>query len=178
MYLEHLAFVIKKAGWKVTKIHAHLTFEQKRFKKKFFLMNQKSRQESKNNIEKDFYKLMNNSNFVTTDLIKQDIEKKYNNKLIKLDKEDKFYVIKLNTINYQRLSDLEAAENFEKKEKKKKVRLNLVNFSERKSEALRNQKVEALIDFDEECSSSIKSLAIKQSDKVNLTTRYLNVAYV
>ena len=27
MYLEHLAFVIKRAGWKVTKIHAHLTFE-------------------------------------------------------------------------------------------------------------------------------------------------------
>ena len=26
MYLEHLAFVIKKVGWKVTKIHAHLTF--------------------------------------------------------------------------------------------------------------------------------------------------------
>ena len=26
-------------------------------------MNQKSRQESKNNIEKDFYKLMNNPNF-------------------------------------------------------------------------------------------------------------------
>ena len=42
MYLE--------AGWKVTKIHAHLTFEQKRFKKKFILMNQKSRQESENNI--------------------------------------------------------------------------------------------------------------------------------
>ena len=50
MYLEHLAFVIKRAGWKVTKIHAHLTFEQKRFKEKFILMNQKSRQLSKNNI--------------------------------------------------------------------------------------------------------------------------------
>ena len=36
MYLEHLAFVMKRAGWKVTKIHAHLTFEQKRFKKKLF----------------------------------------------------------------------------------------------------------------------------------------------
>ena len=63
MYLEYLAFVIKRAGWKVTKLHAHLTFEQKRFKKKIILMNQKSRQESKNNTEKDFYKLMNNSNF-------------------------------------------------------------------------------------------------------------------
>ena len=50
-----LVFVIKRAGWKVTKIHAHLTFEQKRFKQKIILMNQKSRQELKNNIEKDFY---------------------------------------------------------------------------------------------------------------------------
>ena len=135
IYLEELAFVIKRAGWKVTKIHAHLTFEQKRFKQKFILVNQKSRQESKNDIEKDFYKLMNNSNFgydcrnnldnckfvrifdelkeltyveryhnifdpkfsefVTIDLIKQNIEETYNDKLIKLDKEDKFYQIKL-----------------------------------------------------------------------------------
>ena len=116
--------------------------------------------------------------FVTTDLIKQDIEEKYNDKLIKLDKEDKFYAIKLNTINDQKISDLEAAANFEKKKNKNKKRLNLVDFSERKSKTLRNKKVKALIDFDEEYSSSIKSLAIKQSDKVNLTTRYLNVAYV
>ena len=63
MYLEHLSFAIKRAGWKFKKIPVHLTFEQKRFKKKFILMNKKSRQESKNNIEKDFYKLTNNSNF-------------------------------------------------------------------------------------------------------------------
>ena len=35
MYLKYLAFVIKRAGWRVTKIYAHLTFEQKRFKEKF-----------------------------------------------------------------------------------------------------------------------------------------------
>ena len=63
MYFEDLAFCIKRAGWKVTKIHAHLTFEQKRFKQKFILMNQKSQQESNNSVEKDFYKLINNSNF-------------------------------------------------------------------------------------------------------------------
>ena len=63
MYLEDLVFFIKRAGWKVTKIHLSLTFEQKRFKEKFILMNQKWRQQSKNNAEEDFYRLMNNSNF-------------------------------------------------------------------------------------------------------------------
>ena len=45
MSLEDLAFAIIIAGWKVTKIHSNLTFEQSRFKNKFILMNQKSRQE-------------------------------------------------------------------------------------------------------------------------------------
>ena len=63
IYLEDLVFCIKRAGWKMTKIHSHLTFEQSRFKRNFIFMNQKSRQLSKNNVEKDFYKLMNNSNF-------------------------------------------------------------------------------------------------------------------
>ena len=60
MYLEDLAFCIKRAGSKITKIYSHLTFEQSIFKRKFILMNQKSRQQSKNDIEKDFYKHMNN----------------------------------------------------------------------------------------------------------------------
>ena len=187
MYLEQLAFVIKRVRWRVTKIHAHLTFEQKRFKEKFILMNQKSWQEVKTNIEKDFYKLMNNANFgydcrnnldnckfvpifdeikeviylsryfnyfdqrisdfVTTDLIKQNIEERYNDKLIKLDKEDRFYKIKLNLLNTERSSDIEAAENFEKKREKNKKRTNLVDFSVRKNKALKNQKIKSLIDF-------------------------------
>ena len=105
-------------------------------------MNQKSRQESKYSIEKDFYKLMNNLNFgydsqnnldncqfvptfdeykevtyvrryfnffdprvsqfVTGDLIRQEIEEKYNDRLIKLDKEDNFYPTKLNSLNAER----------------------------------------------------------------------------
>ena len=38
------------------------------------------------------------SEFVTTILLKADIEEKFNKKLIKLDKEDRFYEIKLQTI--------------------------------------------------------------------------------
>ena len=61
----------------------------------------------------------------------------------------------------------------EKKNKKKK-RKNLIDYSERKNEALTNQKIKSLIDFDEEYSASIKSLAIQKDTKINLTTRFLN----
>ena len=50
----------------------------------------------------------------------------------------------------------------------------MTDYTERKDEALRDQKIKNLIDFDEEYCSSIRSLAIKKSVKVNLTTRYLN----
>ena len=47
----------------MTKLYSHFTFEQDCFKKEFVLMNQKSRQNAKNEIEKKIYKLMNNANF-------------------------------------------------------------------------------------------------------------------
>ena len=63
MYLEQLCFAINRAGWSVTKIYSRNTFKQECFKKNFILMNQHSRKNAKNSNEKDFYKLMNNSNF-------------------------------------------------------------------------------------------------------------------
>ena len=81
---------------------------------------------------------------------------------MKLDKEDKFYEIKLQTFKTERLTDLESAEKFEQRKKEKK-RTKLVDFTDRKSEALTNQKVKSLIDFDEEYSSSIRSIAIEKS---------------
>ena len=44
MYIEDLVFCITRGGWKVTKIHSHITFKQSRFKEKSILMNQTSRQ--------------------------------------------------------------------------------------------------------------------------------------
>ena len=45
------------------KIYTHYTFEQARFKRDFDLMNQKSRENAKNAIKKEFFQLMNNTNF-------------------------------------------------------------------------------------------------------------------
>ena len=57
--LEDLKFLITRCCWKVTKICLYYTFEQARFEREFVLMNQKSRQNVKNAIEKNFFKLMN-----------------------------------------------------------------------------------------------------------------------
>ena len=177
-------------------------------------MNQKSRQKSKNNVEIDFYKLMNNSNFgydcrnnidncqfvpifeeykeisyinryhnifdkrvssfITPDILKHKAEEDYNGKLMKLDKEDRFYEIKLQTLNAERRSSLESAEIFEKNWIRNKKRKTLHDYGTRKDEVFRNQQIKSLTDFDEDYSSSIRSVAVQKSLKVNLTTRFLN----
>ena len=102
--------------------------------------------------------------------------------LSKLDKEDRFYEIKLQTIKTERLEQLEAAEKFDKQKKKNKIRTKLIDFMNRKNEGLTNQKVKNLIDFDEEYTYSINmedeeytySIATEKSSKISLTTRFLN----
>ena len=63
LYAENLYFLTTHAGWKVTKIYDHYTFKRDTFKKDFVVMNQNARKTAKTKIEKDFYKLLNNSNF-------------------------------------------------------------------------------------------------------------------
>ena len=58
-----MRFLITCCGWKVTKIYFHFTFEQSMFKKDFVISNQIARQNAQTEMEKKFYKLMNNSNF-------------------------------------------------------------------------------------------------------------------
>ena len=63
LYAESLHFLIKRAGWLVTSIYEHFTFEQSKFKKHVVIMNQKFRQKATCPVERDFYKLLNNSIF-------------------------------------------------------------------------------------------------------------------
>ena len=114
------------------------------------------------------------SEFVTGELLKADIEEKYNGKQSKLDNEDRFYEIKLHTIKTERLQQLEAAEKLEQQKKINKKRSKLIDFIDRKNEALTNEIVKSLIDFDEEYSCSIRSVAIEKSLKINLTPQFLN----
>ena len=111
---------------------------------------------------------------VSSDLIRQEIEEKYNYSLMKLSKDDNYYEVKLSTLNTEKSESLEAAENFDKKNKRNKKKRTLYHYLERQEEAYRNNKIKSLIDFDEEYVSSVKSLAVKKETNVNLTTRFFN----
>ena len=51
VYAEDLHFLINRAGWLVTRIYKHYTFEQSKFKKEFVTMNQKSSQTATSNVK-------------------------------------------------------------------------------------------------------------------------------
>ena len=63
LYAEGLYFLTTRAGWEVTKIYDHFIFKQDTFKRDFVVMNQNARKTANTKVEKDFYKLLNNSNF-------------------------------------------------------------------------------------------------------------------
>ena len=176
-------------------------------------MNQKARQNAKNSIETDFFKLMNNANFgydcrnnldncqfvpifdemnevtylkryynyfdmevskfVSCDLIRAEVEEKYNNSVMKLSKDYKFYQVKLTALKAGKQQDLESVEAFEKKNKKMKRKRTIVDHMSRHEEAYKNSKIKSTIDFDEEHTNSIKYLAVGKKSNVKLTTRFM-----
>ena len=152
-----------------------LYFWARNVQETFYLKNQKSGQNAKNSVEKDFYKLINNSNFgydcrnnrdcrnnydccqfvsiynkikeityikkhynffdpkvskfVTSDLIAQETEEKYNDDRIKLSKEDMFLKIKKFAIHTDKARALDSLKEFDKKVKDKKKEKNSLSLS-------------------------------------------------
>ena len=93
---------------------------------------------------------------------------------MKLSKGNKYYEIKLSTLNAEKSESLEPAENFGKNNKRNKKKRTLYHYLERQEETYRNKKIKTLIDFDEEYVSSVIFLPIEKETKVNWTTRFLD----
>ena len=213
LYLEHLALLIKRLVWVVTKIHQHITFEQKRFKKNFIIRNQNARQKAKNNVEKDFYKLLNNSDFgydcrnnidnctfvpifdelqdvsylkkyysyfnpaikdfVSEDVILEEINQNYLDRLNKLKSTDRFYLVKKASIEENWKTELEALESYKKKKRTSKKRKSLVEYNDYKDAISQNPNIKSIINFDINQANSIKSLAVQTKSTVDITTRFI-----
>ena len=214
IYIEELKFLIFRCGWKVTKLYRHFYFEQSRFKKDFILMNQKARQLSKNLIESNFCKLLNNANFgydcrssldncffepirdeigeisyirkyhrsvfnpevskfINSQIIKEEIETKYNNRMGKLSHEDPFYSARARSIENARAAGEEALRSFVAKENREKKRKIFKGYNDRVNEANASDKIKTLIDFRHDQTASIKALGVRKQENVKITTRFI-----
>ena len=213
LYIEDLQFLIKRAGWIVTKLYSHFTFEQGKIKKDFVMMNQYSRQKATNDIEKNFYKLMNNSNFgfdcrnnannlkfepllneieelsyikkyhslydekvkqfVSSEILEKKINQDFDQELSEIKDNDPFRDIKINEITNRKEVNLDALECLKKKEKRGKKRKLKDDYSDRKNSIIHDKKIKTMIDFEENNSASIKSLAIKKPTTVKVSSRFI-----
>ena len=94
VYYKNLEYFLK-LGLKVTKVHRILTFDEKSFLKEYIDLDTELRKKSKNDVEKDLFKLMNNAIFgesMENVLNRSDIKLINNNpeKLLKLIKQPNF----------------------------------------------------------------------------------------
>ena len=94
VYYKNLEYYLK-LGLKVTKIHRILTFDEKPFLKEYIDLNTELRKKSKNDLEKDLFKLMNNAIF------RKSMENVLNRSNIKLINNNPEKLLKLIKPNFQ-----------------------------------------------------------------------------
>ena len=90
VYYKNLEYYLK-LGVKVTKVHRILTFDEKPFLKEYTDLNTELRKQSKNDLEKDLFKLMNNAIFGKS---MENVLNRSNIKLINNNPEKLFKLIK------------------------------------------------------------------------------------
>ena len=111
--------------------------------------------------------------FITSRVLKEEMDKRFNNERQKIKETDKFYAAKIRSIENRRNAENEALERFKEREKKHHKRTGLISYIDRIDDANKNQKVKTIIDFSDQDTASIKSLDIKTNDKVKITTRFI-----
>ena len=93
--------------------------------------------------------------------------------MTRLSKDDKFYEIKASVKKFERKESLDSLETFDKKNKRMKKKRTIIDYAQCKEIAHKNNKIKSIIDFDEEQTNCIKSLAIEKKSSIALTTRFM-----
>ena len=85
--------------------------------------------------------------FITSRVLKEEIDERFNNERQKIKETDKLYAAKIRSIENRKNAENEALERFKEREKKQHKRTGLIHYVDRIDEANKNEKVKAIIDF-------------------------------
>ena len=86
---------------------------------------------------------------------------------------DQFKEIRITELKNRRDENFDALELLKKKEKRMKKRKVKDDFNERKTSFLEDRRIKTMIDFEENNCASIKSLVIKGSTNVKVSSRFI-----
>ena len=86
---------------------------------------------------------------------------------------DPFRNIRITELNNRKDENFDALELMKKKEKRSKKRKVKDDFTNRKISLFEDRKIKTMIDFEENNSSSIKSLIIKGSTNIKVSSRFI-----
>ena len=104
--------------------------------------------------------------FITSRILKEDIDERSNNERQKIKESDKFYAAKIRSIENRRNGESEALEAFKKKEKKCHKKAGLTSFVDRLDVANKDEKVKSIIDFSDQDTASFKAFSIKKTTRL------------
>ena len=111
--------------------------------------------------------------FITSRILKEDIDERFNNERQKIKETDKLYAAKIRSIENRKNAENEGLERFKEREKKDHKKSGLTSYVDRIDDANKNQKVKTIIDFSDQDTTSIKALGIKTNDKIKIATRFI-----
>ena len=94
--------------------------------------------------------------FITSRVLKEEIDERFNNEKQKIKETDKFYVAKIRNTENRKNAENEVLERFKEREKKQHKTTGLISYVDRIDEANKNEKVKAIIDFSDQDTASIR----------------------
>ena len=104
--------------------------------------------------------------FITSRVLSENIQERYNNERQLIKEDDKFYAAKIRSLENRRHAKIESLEAFKRKEKKHHKKTGLYFYVDRLDVANKNDKIKSIIDFSDQDTASIKALAIKKTKKL------------
>ena len=114
--------------------------------------------------------------FFSVDLFKEQYIKEYKEKVEKLDKNDSLYFLIYESLGNKLEEDLEGIDQYYKKIKKRKYQQKVTNdkIENKIKECEYIRKNKMIIEFNEQKSASVRSIAVKSDPVVKCTTRFMS----